>query len=146
MRIASLWAAALIGAAAAASTPQVEIDHAWARATVPGASNGAAFMTLTARGEGDQLVGASSPVADRVDVHSSVMNNGVMEMRPVDVIDVVPGKPARLAPGGLHLMLMGLKRPLVEGSTFPVTMNFRKSGAITVNVKVAGMGAGTAPN
>ena len=146
MRITSLWAAAMIGAAVAASTPPIEIENAWARATVPGASNGVAFMTLRAKGEADQLVSASSPVAGHVDAHSNVMNNGVMEMRPVDAIDVVPGKPTTLAPGGLHLMLMGLKHPLVEGSTFPLTVRFRKGGSITVDVKVAGMGAKTAPN
>jgi len=144
MRFISLFIAAFVGLAAAAS-PAIEVQHPWARATVPGASNGVAFMTLLATGEADQLVAASSPVAEHVDLHTNVMNNGVMEMRPIDALDVAPGKPTTLAPGGLHLMLMGLKHPLTEGSTFPLTMKFRKAGEVTVNVRVSGMGARSAP-
>ena len=135
----------MIGAAAAASGPPIEILHPWARATVPGARTGAAFMTLRATGDGDQFVGASSPVAAQVDLHSTAMNNGVMEMRPVDALDIVPWKAHDARAGGLHLMLMGLKHPLAEGSTFPLTVRFRKAGEITVNVRVAGIGARTGP-
>ena len=146
MRFVSLWVAALIGTAVAASNSSIEVLNTWARATVPGASTGAAFMTVRATGEADQLVGASSPVAEHVDVHSSVMNNGIMEMRAMDAVDVVPGRPTTFAPGGLHFMLMGLRHPLAEGSTFPLTVRFRKAGAITVNVRVASFGARSAPD
>ncbi|MBP2232607.1 copper(I)-binding protein [Azospirillum agricola] len=67
--------------------------------------------------------------------------NGVMKMRPVDVIEVTPGSPTALQPGGLHIMLLGLKQPLVKGKAFPLTLTFEKAGPVTVQVDVQGAGA-----
>jgi hypothetical protein len=144
MRIASFVVAAVIGAAAASPT-SIEVERPWARATVPGASTGAAFMTVRSNGASDQLLGASTPVAEQVDLHQSIMKDGMAQMRGVDAIDIAPGRPATLAPGGLHFMLMGLKHPLAEGTTFPLTLKFRKRDPVTVDVRVAGMGATSAP-
>ncbi|PWC53831.1 hypothetical protein TSO221_09915 [Azospirillum sp. TSO22-1] len=120
----------------------VEIEHPWARATAGTAQNGAAYMVLTGHGkDADRLVSVSTPVADKAELHLHMMDNGVMKMRPVDAIEVMPGSPTTLAPGGLHIMLLGLKQPLVKGKAFPLTLTFEKGGPVTVEVDVQGAGA-----
>jgi len=121
---------------AAGDPPSVEIVHPWARAT-PGASkNGAMFVTLTDRGEPDRVTGVSTPAAERAELHETIDDNGVMKMRPVDGIGLQPGAPVTLAPGGKHIMLMGLKAPLKLGDTFPVTFTFAHAAPVTVTVTV----------
>lgn len=124
----------------------VEIGHPWSRATAPGAPNGATYLTLTNVGaEADRLLSASSPAAAKVELHTHMMDNGIMRMRPVDAVEVTPGSPTTLAPGGLHLMLLGLKEPLAKGKAFPLTLVFEKGGPVTVQVDVQGVGD-TAPS
>ncbi|MBP2230590.1 copper chaperone PCu(A)C [Azospirillum agricola] len=119
----------------------IAIDHPWARATAPSAPNGAAYFVLNSVGpDGDRLLSASTPVAEKAELHTHLMDNGVMKMRPVNAIEVTPGSPAALAPGGLHVMLLGLKQPLVKGRSFPLTLVFEKAGAATVQVDVQGAG------
>lgn len=101
------------------------------------ASAGAAFLTLdNGKGPDDRLLSAQGDVSTTVELHTHHMENGVMEMRKVDDIPVPAGKTVKLQPGGLHVMLIGLKAPLVEGETFPLTLNFEKAGAVTVEVAV----------
>jgi copper(I)-binding protein len=69
-------------------------------------------------------------------LHESFTDHGVAKMRDVPALSVEPGKPVVLAPGGYHLMLMGLKQALKEGDTFPVTLSFEKAGQVTAMVKV----------
>ncbi|PWC39243.1 copper chaperone PCu(A)C [Azospirillum sp. TSO35-2] len=117
----------------------IEIDHPWARATAPSAPNGGAFLSLTNTGTTeDRLVAASTPVAEKAELHTHINDNGVMRMRPVDGIAVGPGAPVKLAPGGLHVMLLGLKQPLVKGAHFPLTLRFEKAGSVEVEVAVEG--------
>ncbi len=138
---ASTHASTHAGAQAGAQAGAIAIDHAWARATAPSARNGAAYFVLTNRGaEADRLVAASSPVAEKAELHTHQAENGVMRMRPVDSIAVAPGGTATLAPGGLHVMLLGLREPLVKGGTFPLTLVFEKAGTTTVPVSVQGAG------
>ncbi len=135
----ALPAAAL---AADAGTSHIVVQQPWARASAGMAANGAAYMTITDDGTApDRLVSASSPVCAMAQLHTHLMKDGVMEMRPVEAIDVVPGTPTVLKPGGLHVMLMKLKQPLKQGETFPVTLTFQKAGAVTVEVKVGSAGA-----
>lgn len=116
------------------------IEHPWARASV--AANGAAYMTISNSGsEPDQLVAAASPVAETVELHTHIMEGDVMKMRPVKAIDVNVGEPAVLKPGGLHIMLIGLKAPLKEGEKFPMTLTFTKAGTVEVSVVVEALGA-----
>jgi copper(I)-binding protein len=99
--------------------------------------NGAAYMTITAQGgAGDRLIAAASPAANRAELHTHIMEGNVMRMRQVQGIDVKPGETAALKPGGFHVMLLGLKQPLVEGQSFPLTLTFEKGGRIDVEVKV----------
>jgi hypothetical protein len=117
------------------------IDHPWARASV--AANGAAYMVISTSGTApDQLVAAASPVAGKVELHTQIIEGDVMRMRPVKAIEVNIGEPAVLKPGGLHVMLIGLKAPLKEGEKFPLTLTFEKAGSVTVDVAVQSAGAG----
>lgn len=132
-------------AADTAASP-IAVSGPWARAGAPAARAGAAFMSIANNGtEPDRLVAAETPVADKAELHTHLMDNGVMRMRPVDAIEITPGEPAVLAPGGMHVMLIGLKQPLTEGSRFPITLRFAKAGTLTVEVPVqsaASMGPG----
>lgn len=123
----------------------IAIGHPWSRATPPGARTGAGYLTLTNNGAAaDRLVSASSPAAPNVEIHSMSVNaDGVMIMRAVpDGISVAPGARVVLAPGGLHLMLIGLAAPFREGGKVPVTLVFEKAGAVTVDLHVDKLGAG----
>jgi copper(I)-binding protein len=112
------------------------IAHPYARFTVPGQTAGGGFLSVENRGGADRLVGARAPVCDRVELHTMRMEGDVMRMRQVDGIDLPPGRTVELAPGGHHLMLMGLKAPLKVGDKFPLTLQFRQAGEVTVEVQV----------
>ncbi|MEO8849052.1 MAG: copper chaperone PCu(A)C [Casimicrobiaceae bacterium] len=119
------------------------IDHLFARATPPGADVGGAYLTIDNGGPGDdRLVGASTPVASSVQIHTMTMDGNVMRMREVAALDIPAGKRVALQPDGYHLMLVGLRRPLVEGTRIPLTLRFAKAGSIDVQVSVQSMGAG----
>jgi copper(I)-binding protein len=138
----------LIIAAALALTPFAahpedagpRIEQAWARATPGSATTGAAYLTIEAS-EPDRLVGASTPVAGRAELHAHENDHGVMRMHPVDGVAVQPGAPTVLKPGGVHVMLMQLKHPLKVGDTFPLTLRFAKAGDREVTVHVEKPGA-----
>jgi copper(I)-binding protein len=99
-------------------------------------------MTLVNKGPGDdRLVSVSTPVAGKAEVHATTTENGVMHMQPVEALDVKPGTPTVLKPGGYHVMLMDLKGPLVAGKTFAVTLGFEKSGKIDTTATVEKIGA-----
>jgi periplasmic copper chaperone A len=117
---------------------ELHIDHPWARATAPQQPNGAAYFTVTNHGAGaDRIVEAQSPVAATVELHThDVDSEGVMRMRQVEAIEVPAGDATALRPGGLHVMLIGLEAPLVEGETFPLTLVFEAAGAVEVEVQV----------
>ena len=141
MRRLVLLAATLLAASPAlAKTDGLEVAHAWSRPAAAGRV-GVAYLTITDTGAPDRLTGASSPVAETVELHRSATVNGVATMRPVDQLPVAPGAPTVLAPGGYHFMLRGLKRPLAAGQSFPLTLNFAKAGPLTTTVTVAPLGA-----
>jgi periplasmic copper chaperone A len=148
----ALGASVIIGfssAAAVAQSSDVAITAAWARAMPGGAQTAAAYVTVTSPSD-DRLTGVSTPAAQEAQLHSMSMTNGVMQMRPVDGVDLPAGKEVTLKPGGYHIMLMGLAKPLTEGQSFPMTLTFAKAGAkeVTVSVeKIGAMGpAGGAPS
>lgn len=147
-----MTAVALAGAAlgALAADATVDVQNAWARATVKGQMATGAFMTLTAK-EGAKLVGVASPVAGVAQVHEMKMEGGVMKMAEVKGGLALPaGKAVELKPGGYHVMLMDLKAPLAKDSTLPVTLTFKDAKGIesTLELKLpvkaaapAGMGS-----
>lgn len=115
----------------------MHIEHPWARPTPPNAQNGAVYLTLHEHGDGsDKLVSASTPVAARAELHTHQMDGGVLKMRPVESIAIEQGAVTQLKPGGLHVMLMDLKKPLESGAKFPLTLKFEHAGELTVEVDV----------
>jgi copper(I)-binding protein len=144
-KILFLGLAALLPVAAHAqdvTSKGVTVAHPWARATPGGATVGAAFLEIkTDKNTSDRLIGVSSPVAAKAEVHSSSMQNGIMKMRYLDGIDLKPGETHVLKPMGEHIMLFKLKHPLKKGDLVDLTLNFKNAGAITVKAKVEAMGA-----
>lgn len=116
--------AAAVLATSAAWAQSVQVEGAWARATVPGQKGTGAFMKLTAK-DGARLVGATSPAAGIAEVHEMKLEGDVMRMRAVPALDLPAGKTVELKPGGYHLMLQDLKAPLAQGSTVPLTLVFK---------------------
>src|SRR5690242_20859947 len=119
------------------------ISQAWGRATPGGAKTGGGYLTIQNKGTApDKLIGASTDIAGKVEVHEMAMNDGVMKMRPLENgLAIEPGKTVKLAPGGNHLMMMDLKNPLKQGEKLPVTLQFEKAGKVTVTLDVEGVGA-----
>ncbi len=136
----ALWALSGIAQTAWAhdyTLGDISIGHPWARASIGQAKAGAAYLTLSNAGaETDRLISAETSVAKKAEIHTHIMENGVMKMRPVEAAEVPPGAPVMFQPGGLHVMLMGLKAPLVEGERFPLVLIFEKAGRIEVMVAV----------
>lgn len=139
---------AALALALAAATPaaahhdhRIEVVEPWARAALAGRTS-AAYMTLVNPTDTpDRLLGAAAEVADTVELHAHLHEGGVMRMRPVAAIEVHPGEPAVLAPGGLHIMLIGLRRDLKRGETIRLTLSFEKAGTVEVEVPVLAAGA-----
>jgi copper(I)-binding protein len=118
----------------------VAIGHPFATPTVPGARNGAAyFARLENTGaQADRLLRASTPAAERVEMHTMLVDaQGIMRMREVDAIVIGPKSTLQMRPGqGSHLMLIGLREPLREGASFPMTLEFERGGKTEVKVVV----------
>ena len=117
----------------------VAVGDAWARAATmgDGTANSAAYVTLLNQGGSpDVLVAAHCPVAAAVEVHRSTMEDGVMRMRPAGDVPLPPRSTVTMQPGGLHVMLMGLRQDLVEGTVISVTLDFQRAGPITIPVPV----------
>ncbi|MBM3598972.1 MAG: copper chaperone PCu(A)C [Alphaproteobacteria bacterium] len=126
----------------AQSRPSVQVEQAWARATAGQMRTGAAYMTLVNTGtEPDRLIAVATPAADKAELHTHVMEGDVMRMRALTAVEVNPGSPSVLKPGGLHVMLMGLKAPLKAGDSFALALTFEKAGRIETTVKVGAAGA-----
>ncbi|HTZ35175.1 MAG TPA: copper chaperone PCu(A)C [Stellaceae bacterium] len=137
---ATLLLLAAQAAPAAAQDAGVKIENPWARATPAGAQTAAAYATLLAP-QGDRLVSVATPVAKQAQLHSMSMEGGVMKMRQVDGVDLPPGQAVSLKPGGYHIMLMGLAKPLEAGQSFPLTLTFAHAGARSVTVPIEKIGA-----
>ena len=108
---------------------ELTVDHPWARASAGLMKTGAAYLTITNDGEqADRLIGLATPVAERAALHTVTMDGSVARMRPLQAVEIKPGEPAVLEAGGMHVMLIGLRAPLEEGETFPMTLTFEKMG------------------
>jgi copper(I)-binding protein len=119
------------------ATGAIEVTQAWARPTVEGQQGGGGFLKITNKGKADdKLIGASAPVAERMELHTMTMENNVMRMREIKEIVVKAGETVELKPGGLHVMFMGLKQPMAKDSKVPVTLVFEKAGKLTVQFAV----------
>lgn len=149
MKVAKLFViAALVFGAGAASAHEykigsLEIIHPWSRATPKGASVGAGYMKITNSGTtADRLIGGTSAVASRFEVHEMKMDGGVMKMRPVaGGLEIKPGETVELGPDApFHIMLVGLKQPLEQGQRIKGTLTFEKAGSVDVEYVVESIG------
>jgi copper(I)-binding protein len=139
--ILAFTAAAAFAAGAFAQDYKIgalRIDHPYARATVPNQPSGGAYVSIENSGDtADKLIGATSPVAKTVEIHTMSMDGNVMKMREVPGIELKPSTKTVMKPGeGYHLMLIGLKKPLQAGEKFPLTLMFEKAGKLDVSVAV----------
>lgn len=134
--IMTLFAALAVSAAAHAQ--ELRVSQAHARATMPQQPAGGAYLTIENKGgPADRLLGASTPVAKSVELHTMSMQDNVMKMREVPAIEIGTGTTLEMKPGeGYHLMLMGLRQPLKPGERFPLTLQFEKAGKREVEVTV----------
>jgi periplasmic copper chaperone A len=124
------------------TTNPISIEHPWARATPVDAKTGATYLTIINQGSaGDRLVGASTPVAAKVQFHQETSEGGVMRMRELPSVEVGPGATVTFKPGSMHMMTTGLKQPLKEGQSFPLTLEFEKAGKINLEVPILKAGA-----
>lgn len=141
MRIAAVVLTLLLaGCAAPASsvTTGPTIADAWIRPPMGPGQPAAGYMTITApSGGADALIGASSPVAAAVEVHeTSTDASGMMGMHPVDRVELPPGSPVALEPGGYHLMLMNLNGDLEAGDTVDLVLEFENAGEVTIRAAI----------
>jgi periplasmic copper chaperone A len=121
---------------------QVSVEQPWSRATPPGAKIGVGFMRLTnAGGTVERVVGVSSPLASRVEMHVTTREGDVMKMRQVESFEVPAGGSFELKPAGAHLMLMDLKRPLQKGEKVPLTLKLGSGGELEFEATVEALGA-----
>ncbi len=134
--VVAVWAVA----SPALAEESVRVFDAWARATILASRPGAAYLTIESTSE-DRLVGVTTPVAGHVMIHAVEKDGDVSRMKHIETLELPAGQRVTLAPGGMHLMLMGLQGKLSEGTAFPMTLNFEKAGEITVDVSVLGIAA-----
>lgn len=122
---------------AGSAADEVNIGSPYVRAVPPMMQNSAAFMTLENTGTTDRaVVAGASPAAETVELHTHTMDDGMMRMRQVDRIDVAAGETVVLEPGGLHVMLLGLKQPLEEGGEVQLDLTYDDGSTRSVTAPV----------
>jgi len=134
MKMLSLAAAFTLVAAPACAGP-ISVSKAWVRPTPKGLSTSAAYFTVTNSGPADVLQSAATPAA-RASMHMSMKHGDMMMMHPQGDTPVPANGTVTFAPGGLHVMLEGVKQPLAAGQHVPLTLSFAKAGKITVDAEV----------
>jgi copper(I)-binding protein len=138
--VATALVAAIGGVAARAqefSQGTVTVRQPWSRETAPGLGIGVGYLQVLNHGpRPDLLLAVRTTAAERVEIHQSSMDRGMMKMRRVEQVAIPAGAEVAFEPGGLHLMLIGLKAPLVAGKSLPLVLQFRDAGAIKVDFEV----------
>ncbi len=141
----ALWNAEAV--ATESKIGDLTVVQPWARATASLAKTGAAFLTIKNNGaQADRLIAVKSAVAKKTGLHQSLMEGGLMKMRPAGAIEVPAGGMVMLKPGSYHVMFMGLKAPLKKGTSIALTLVFEKAGEIEVMAQVMKIGAMGAMN
>ncbi len=142
VRALLLLAASVAGSAAAGP---LTITDAWIRATPPGARTAAAYLTIANGATADALLGAATPSARAVEIHTHVAEGGLQRMVEVTELTLSAGQTARFEPGGLHLMLIDIAAPLVPGTTVALSLQFAAAGTIELEVPVVDARVTAAP-
>lgn len=134
-----LWVAAI--AAPPAHADDIVIEAAWARATPPSARTGAAYLTIRNDGSRpDRIIAMTTDIAGHAMAHESRQEGDVMKMQETP-LTAPPGGVLEMKPGGVHVMLMDLTRPLKSGEIFTLSLTFDQAGTMTVPIKVGSVGA-----
>ena len=139
-KLTATVAVAVVIATPALAEESIRVFDAWARATILASRPGAAYVTVESATE-DQLLGVATPVAGQVMVQAVEKDGDIHRMKHIETLDLPAGERITLAPGGMHLMLMGLQDKLSEGTTLPMTLSFENAGEITVEGSVLGIAA-----
>jgi copper(I)-binding protein len=139
LKLATLLTALVLSCFAYAAGSGVRVNGVWSRATPPGSTVGVVYARITAA-QADALLSITTPAADRVEIHLSSNEGGIMKMRPATSVTLPAGKPVQLEPGGLHVMLIGLHAPLQAGTSFALTLRFRSAAPLTVFAQVIAPG------
>lgn len=134
--LSRVLACAALAALALAARAEVTAANAWVRGTAPGQKMSAAYLTFTSS-EDAKVLAVSSPVAKKSQIHASLMMSGVMHMHQIDGLELPARQPVELKPGGNHVMLMDLMRPLQAGEQVPLvfTIEDAKGRRSTLEVK-----------
>ena len=122
------------------STSGITVSEAWVRNPPIADQPGAAYLVIQNGGSADKLLSVTSDVAQMIELHQSMESGGMMQMSPVSNIEVPANGKVELKPGGFHMMLMGLTRPLKLGDKVQFTLNFEKAGKIPVTAEVKDQG------
>ena len=113
----------------------IEVKDAWARATAPGQANGSVGVVITSKKDA-RLIAVKSAIAESAEIHTMSMDNGVMQMRQLDYLELPATQAVTLGPGGNHLMLFGLRHPLKAGTTLPLTLTVQYADKRTEDIKI----------
>ncbi len=116
----------------------IMVKEPWARVTLQSRPAGGYLMIHNMGSESDRLVSARSDLAERAELHTHTMQDGIMRMRPVEAVDLPAKSHTELKPGGFHLMIFGLKEPVGKGGKIPVVLKFEKAGELAVELTVGG--------
>ena len=133
--VLTLCICAVFASSAVAATPKVKVANAWARASAPGQTTAVVYMDLKSDTDA-AVIGASSSRAARLELHSTTTDGGVMRMRQIERVQLPRGKTVKLAPNGVHLMLVDVKQPLKPGERVPVTLDIEARGERLKPMKV----------
>ncbi len=135
--IAVRFVYALLLVAALSFSSEVVVKEPWVREPPPTSRVAGGFMVILNKGkQADTLVSVSSDVAERTEIHKTIMKDGRMSMKRVDSMVIKPGEEVEFKPGGYHIMLIGLKKPLREGDKVSIELQFKKSGTLRVEFPV----------
>ena len=120
----------------ACSPPQINVLDAWARPAAVGETSAVYFRLDNNTSLDDILLSAASDAAANTEIHRAMVEDGVMKMEPINTINVPAGEQIEFAPGGLHIMLIGLNQPLVEGEKISLTLEFSEAGIVEVQALI----------
>ncbi|NPA42027.1 MAG: copper chaperone PCu(A)C [Aquificae bacterium] len=120
--------------------PHILVEDPWVREVPPVSTMSAGFMKIINTGkEDDYLIGVESPVSEVAEIHTTIMEDGMMKMRKIEQVKIPAGQTVEFKPMGKHIMLINLKKPLKAGDKVKITLIFKKSGKITVTAPVRSM-------
>ena len=143
MRVERIALACALAIAFPAAAQQIAVKDAWVRGTVPAQKTTAAYMTITSSSEA-KLVGVHSGVAQRAELHTTMLMGGINHMHAADSVRLPAGKAVELKPGGHHIMLLELMKPIVPGERIPLILTIEddsgKRARIQVNAAVRPLG------